>query len=50
MQEVINIRRKQKVKHIKTLNTKRFTEHNEKKVDVANVRHPASLLARLLVQ
>ena len=38
------------MKHIKTLNTKKFTEHNAKKVDVVNVRHPASLLARLLVQ
>ena len=37
------------MKHIKTLNTKSL-QNTMKKVDVVNVRHPASLLARLLVQ
>ena len=37
------------MEHIKTLNTKNL-QNTVKKVDVANVRHPVSLLARLPVQ
>ena len=34
------------MKHIKTLNTKKITEHSKKKADVASVRHPVSLHVR----
>ena len=36
------------MKHIKTLNTKKLTEHCEKKVDAVSARHPASPHVRLL--
>ena len=37
------------MEHIKTLNTKNL-QTRLRRVDVANVRHPVSLLARLPVQ
>ena len=36
------------MKHIKTLNTKKLTEHCKKKVDAVSARHPASPHVRLL--
>ena len=38
------------MKHIKTLNTKKFTEHSKKKVDVANARLHVSQLVKHPVQ
>ena len=41
------LERRTNMKHVKTLNTRKL--QNTEKVDVANVRHPASLHARLPV-